>query len=83
VEADAEAYSTIMAVKAVTKCIQLEAQAQAQATWLVAEAEGEVICVKACADVEVVNLFPQEMSHHRQEISHVAVFGGQGCLHTD
>jgi len=79
-EADAEAYSTIAAAKAVAERTRLEAQAQAHATKLAAEAEAEAIRIKARADAEVVNTFSQEMSRRRQEIRRVAAFGNKAVF---
>jgi len=79
-EADAEAYSTIAAAKAVAERTRLEAQARAHATRIQAEAEAEAIRIKARADAEVVNDFAQEMGRRRQEVARVGAFGNKAVF---
>ena len=79
-EADAEAYSTIAAAKAVAERTRIEAEAQAHATRLAAEAEAEATRIKARADADVGDSFAQEMGRRRQEVARVAAFGNKAVF---
>lgn len=57
--------------------MQIEAEAQAQATRLAAEADAQAIRIKAEADSLVVDKFAREMELRRMEIARVQAFGSK------
>ena len=57
--------------------MQIEAEAQAQATRMAAEADAQVIKIKSDADKQVLDPFSREMELRRMEVTRIQAFGNK------